>query len=168
MKKFLIVAVLTAVPVWLAAQGTTGQGVGASKAALAQLVADYWEWKLAQQPELATSVGRNEYNDRWRDWSKAARDKAREKRAEVLQQALYLSPGTLTDAERLSAHLLEYEMQAELDNETYLQMVRLSQQGGAHTQSFTTIDQMPARTVKDYDNLVARLRKVPGCVDQHI
>ena len=168
MKKILIVLVLAGVPVWLAAQGTTGQGVGASRAALAVLVADYWEWKLAQQPELATSVGRNEYNDRWRDWSKAARDKAREKRQEVLQQALYLSPGTLTDAERLSAHLLEYEMQAELDNEDYLQLVRLSQQGGAHTQVFTVINQMPARSITDYENIVARLRKVPGYVDQHL
>jgi uncharacterized protein (DUF885 family) len=168
MKRLCIVLTLVAAPAWLAAQGTTGQGVGASRAALAQVVADYWEWKLAQQPELATQVGRHEYNDRWRDWSKAARDRAREKRQEFLQQALYLGPGTLTDAERLSAHLLEYEMRAELDNEDYLLMVRLSQQGGAHTQIFTVIDQMPTRTVKDFENIVARLRRVPAYVDQQI
>ena len=108
MKRLLLVLVLATSPVWVVAQGPTGQGSGASRAALAQLVGDYWEWRLVQRPELATQVGRSDYNDRWRDLSKAAREKAREKRHEFLQRASALSPGALTDAERLSVQLLEY------------------------------------------------------------
>ena len=67
---------------------------GPSSQALPQLFDDYWEWRLAVQPELATRVGRAEHNDRWRDRSKAARDRLRNEREEYLQQAMYLSPAT--------------------------------------------------------------------------
>ena len=106
-KAALILALVTA-PALLTAQGIQGTfpapAVGASTAALYELFNSYWEWRLAQEPELATSVGRNEYNDRWRDWSKPARDRARAARQEFLQQLLYVGSGNLTPADRLSAH----------------------------------------------------------------
>ena len=68
---------------------------GPSSQTLAQLTGDYWEWRLAVQPETATRVGRTDHNDRWRDWSKAARDRLRKDREEFLQKAMYLSPGNL-------------------------------------------------------------------------
>jgi hypothetical protein len=50
---------------------------GPSSQTLHQILNDYWEWRLANEPELATRVGRREHNARWRDWSKAARDRVR-------------------------------------------------------------------------------------------
>ena len=38
---------------------------GPSSQALHQLFNDYWEWRLATEPELATQVGRTEHNGRW-------------------------------------------------------------------------------------------------------
>ena len=35
---------------------------GPSSQALHQLFNDYWEWRLATEPELATRVGRSEHN----------------------------------------------------------------------------------------------------------
>ena len=49
---------------------------GPSSQSLHQLWNDYWEWRLVEEPELATSVGRPHVNDRWRDLSKAARERA--------------------------------------------------------------------------------------------
>ena len=171
-KTALILALITA-PVLLAAQGIQGTfpapAVGASAAALYELFSSYWEWRLAYEPELATSVGRPEYNDRWRDWSKAARERARVRRQEFLQQLLYVGSGNLTPADRLSTHLLEWELRAALDGEQYSTLVqRVSQMSGGHTQVFTVVGQMPARTVKDYENIVARLRAVPAYVDQQL
>jgi hypothetical protein len=56
------------------------RGVGASEESLYSTFQSYWEWKLATQPELATRVGRTEFNDKWRDLSKAARDHQRKER----------------------------------------------------------------------------------------
>jgi prolyl oligopeptidase len=144
--------------------------VGASSTQLTQMFADYWNWRLQHAPELATQVGRHEFNDRWTDWSKSGRDRAREHRRDLLQQLLYVNAaGNLTDSMRLSANLLEWELRAALDGEEYTNLVlRVSQQSGAHTQVFSTIAAMPARTVKDYENILARLRGVPQYVDQNI
>ena len=174
-RKTAFIALLAALPLALAAQQPQkaptypAPAIGASSTSLHQQFAAYWEWRLAESPELATQVGRTEYNDRWRDWSKAARDRARVTRNEFLQQMLYIGTGNLTMSERLSAHLLEHEVRTELEGERYLHLVqRVSQMNGAHNQVFTVFNQMPARTVKDYDNMVARLRALPTYVDQTI
>jgi prolyl oligopeptidase len=172
-RKAALVLTLASTPFVVSTQGIPGTfpapAVGASVAALYELFTAYWEWRLANEPELATSIGRTEYNDRWRDWSKGARDRARVARQEFLQQLLYLGSGNLTPADRLSTHLLEWELRGALDGEPYQNIVqRLSQMSGAHSQVFTVIGQMPARTVRDYENLIARLRRVPGYVDQNI
>jgi uncharacterized protein (DUF885 family) len=144
--------------------------VGASSAALFQLYADYWNWRLSESPELATRVGRHEFDDRWRDWSKEARARATDRRREFLQQLLYVnSAGNLTEANRLTANLLEWELRAALETESYNNLVlRVSQLYGAHTDVFSTISGMPARTVGDYENLIARLRGLSRYVDQTI
>lgn len=143
--------------------------VGASIESLYQLFASYWEWKLAAQPELATTVGRTEYNDRWRDWSKAGRAKAREQRKAFLQELIYISTGNLRPGDRLSAEVLDWELRNAIDAETYGALTeRVSQQNGLHSDVFETIGQMPARTVKDYENIIARLRATPVYIDQNI
>ncbi len=172
-RKTAFIVALALAPVLVTAQGIQGTfpapAVGASTAALYELFTAYWEWRLANEPELATSIGRTDYNHRWRDWSKASRDRARVARQEFLQQLLYLGTGNLTPGDRLSTHLLEWELRSALDGEPYTQLAqRVSQMSGGHTQVFTVIGQMPARTVRDYENIVARLRAVPAYVDQNI
>ena len=173
MKKYLVVAALAALPMLALAQQQEptfpAPAVGASTAALRQMFLDYWEWRLSQDPVLATQMGRHEYNDRWADWSRAARQRARARREEFLQQVIYIGQGNLTRADRLSADLLEYELKTALDAEPYTLLVgRLTQQGGAHTQVLNAIDQMPTATVGDYENILARIRALPAYVDQHM
>ena len=143
--------------------------VGVSSAGLRQTFANYWQWRLADRPELATSVGRSEHNDRWTDWSKSARERRRAARQEFLQQVIYVSPGNLTLAEHLSADLLEYELRTALETETYADFVeRVSQVDGLHNDVFQVIEGMPARTVRDFENIIARLRALPAYIDQSI
>ena len=145
------------------------RGVGASEETLHSLFDSYWEWRLATQPELATRVGRTEFNDRWRDVSKRARDRAREQRKEFLQAVVYINTGNLTSSDRLSANVLQWELRNALEMERYSELVgTVSQQNGLHTDVFSTIDQMPARTVRDYENIIARLNAIPVYVDQRL
>jgi uncharacterized protein (DUF885 family) len=145
------------------------RGVGASEETLHSLFGTYWEWRLATQPELATRVGRPDFNDRWRDLSKRARDRAREQRKEYLQQLTYIATGNLTPADRLSAQVLQWELRNALEMEPYAELVSgVSQQGGFHADVFSVIDQMPAVTLRDYENIVARLNALPVLVDQYL
>jgi prolyl oligopeptidase len=143
--------------------------VGVSSAGLRQTIANYWQWRLADRPELATSAGKSEHDDRWTDWSKGARERRRAARQEFLQQVVYVSPGNLTAAEHLNADLLEYELRTTLEVEPWVELVeRVSQSDGLHNEVFAVIDQMPARSVRDYENILARLRALPTYVDQSI
>jgi uncharacterized protein (DUF885 family) len=169
----LVFLALAALP--LVVSGQQGEktfpapAVGVSSAGLRQTSANYWQWRLAESPELATRVGRIEHNDRWRDWSKAARARARVAREEFLQQVLYVGVGNLTASEHLSANLLEYELRTALEVGPYVDLVeRVSQSDGLHNEVFGVVDQMPARTVRDYENIIARLRALPTYIDQSI
>jgi uncharacterized protein (DUF885 family) len=167
-KRVLLVAALVATPVVMTGQGPE-RFSGPSSQTLLQLFGDYWRWRLAAEPELATSVGVTDFDDRWRDWSKEGRARVRAEREEMLQRAMYLSPGTLTPTLRFRAYLMEYELRSTLDAEPYRSMVEsLSPLTGAHNQVFDVVDQMPARTVADYERIIARLDKLPVYVDQHI
>jgi uncharacterized protein (DUF885 family) len=174
-KKSLVCAVIALATVPLVLSGQQGEqtfpapAVGVSSAGLRQTLANYWQWRLAESPELATRVGRIEHNDRWRDWSKAARARARVVREEFLQQVLYVGVGNLTTSEHLSVNLLEYELRTALEVEPYVNLVeRVSQSDGLHNEVFVVVDQMPARTVRDYENIIARLRALPTYIDQSI
>jgi uncharacterized protein (DUF885 family) len=143
--------------------------VGVSSAGLRQTFINYWNWRLANEPELATRVGLIEHNDRWQDWSKAARDRARAAREEFLRQVQYVSPGNLTLTEHLSADLLEYELKTALEAKDVLDLVQqVSQSDGLHNEVFEIVDQMPTRTVRDYENMIARFRALPAYIDQSI
>ena len=161
--------------IWVVAAGVGGHAQGPerfsgpSSQSLLQIFDEYWEWKIARRPELATQAGRREHNARWRDRSKVAREKDAYDLREWLQRTMWFSPGTLTPAMRLSAFVLESDIRDQLDSEPYLDAVELvSQSDGLHNRVFTVLDQMPAETVADYENIVARLHALPAYVDQAI
>ena len=142
---------------------------GPSSQSLLQLFDEYWEWKIAHHPELATSAGRREHNGRWTDLSKTARDREQYDLREYLQRAMYLSPGTLTPRMQLSAFLLESDIRDQIDSQPYLDAItQVSQSDGLHNRVVVTVDQMPAATVLDYEDIVARLRALPQYIDQGI
>ncbi len=65
--------------------------------------------------------------------------------------------------------MLRYHLQQILEGEdlqTYL--LRVSQLYSLHSDVYRTVDSMPTRTVKDYENIIARLNAVPAYVDQNI
>jgi len=170
----VLMVALAATPLALDGQQSTEKtfpapAVGVSSAGLRQTFENYWQWRLAESPDLATRVGKTEHNDRWRDWSREARARARRAREEYLRQVQYVSPGNLTASEHLSADLLEYELRSALESEDDLNLVgRVSQSDGLHNEVFAIVDQMPSRTVQDYENIVARLRAIPVYIDQSI
>jgi prolyl oligopeptidase len=136
---------------------------------LSAFFVQYFEERLRNEPELATTIGRHEYDDRWTDFSKQGRDARRARLRERSDRLEKLSLAGVSEQDLLSARLLSYDLRAQLDGldlETYL--LRVGQLNGSHTRVYLTIDRMPAFTVKDGENIIARLRAVPAYVDQHI
>jgi uncharacterized protein (DUF885 family) len=130
---------------------------------------DTFEQMLRSNPEMATSVGRHEYDDRWTDWSKAARDERRAFLEDRLARLAQYKGSGISPENQLTVRLIEYDFRSRLDAwdlETHL--MRVGQLFGFHNQVYLVVDRMPARTVHDYENILARLNAVPRLVDQNI
>ena len=129
---------------------------------------DTFEQMLRDDPQFATSVGRHGYDDRWTDWSKAAREKRRQFLADRLKMVTSLRSNASPE-NQLSLRIVEYDFRTRLnawDLTTHLLVV--GQLFGFHNRVYVLMDRMPARTVHDYENIIARLRAIPAYVDQNI
>jgi uncharacterized protein (DUF885 family) len=149
----------------------TAQGSSTNSPELAKFFSDYFEQRLKDSPEFATNVGRHEYDDRWSDLSKEgrARRKAHLEQALATDGKFYAQRASLSDQDRVSVELLRYDLRSELDAldlQTYL--LRVGQMTGFHNSVYLVIDRMPVFTVKDCENIIARIRAVPAYVDQNI
>jgi uncharacterized protein (DUF885 family) len=151
-------------PSAIAQQATTS-----SSPELSKFFADYFEERLRDEPEFATTAGRHEYDDRWSDLSKQGREQHRSHLQQRYDQLQKFPANGLSDQDKVSVELLRYDLRTQLDAldvETHL--LRVGQLFGMHNRVYTTIDRMPAFTVKDCENIIARIRAVPAYVDQNI
>ena len=128
-----------------------------------------FEQHLRDDPEFATSVGRHEYDDRWSDWSRTGREQRRTHLREQLEKLRTFPQASLSPADRLSARLMEYDLTLRLDAfDLEDELFAVMQQNGLHNRVYTVFDRMPARTARDYQNQLARLRAIPAYIDQNI
>lgn len=129
---------------------------------------EYHEAFLRENPEEATSLGRSEYNDRWRDWSPAARGRWLDAMRGFLQRLDAFRPDALNEQDRISLQLLRGMLERDIAGLPYeAWLTRVNQLFGLHTVVYLTIREMPARTPADYENILARLRAVPAYVEQN-
>jgi uncharacterized protein (DUF885 family) len=133
---------------------------------LKKLFQDYYETGLRFSPESATGAGRMEYNDRWTDWSTSAAPEERRYLQDFQRRLEAFRGAQLSEQDRLSVELLRYELNTSLEA-----LDRLRNYGvvnhffGPHLRVFSTMALAPTRTVKDYEDRIARLRAIPKFVD---
>ena len=143
--------------------------VPSSNETLHKFFADAFEEQLRDSPQLATAIGRHDYDERWNDWSRAGLDLRRAHIQQRLKQLNSFPLSGLSAQDQLSVRLLRYDLQQQLDAfdlETWL--LTMGQMYGLHNRVYLTVDRMPAHTLRDYQNIIARLRAVPLYVDQNI
>lgn len=141
----------------------------APNANLARFFSETFEERLRDRPEYATGAGRHEYDDRWTDWSKAGRELRRSHTQRALDQLNRFAQTNLPAADRLTVRVLQYDFRSELESEQpEIYIARVSQLNGFHNSIYQNVDGMPAHAIRDYENIIARLRAVPAFVDQNI
>ena len=129
---------------------------------------DTFEQMVRNDPEYATFVGRHEYDDRWTDWSKGARDERRRFFEQRLAQ-LNSAPAGEPAQDLLTRRVVRYDFESRLEAwELETHLLRVGQLGGFHDEVYDVIDRMPTRNIRDYENIITRLRALPTYVDQNI
>ena len=135
---------------------------------LHRVFSDYYEFLLRESPEMATSVGRSEYNDRWDDPSPEHRS---QRRAALDQFAtrLHRNAEPASGQDRLSYRILEWDLKDEIEEmDTMGPYNVVNHFFGGHLGVFSTMSIAPAKTIPDYENQIKRLRALPGWVDETI
>ena len=133
------------------------------------LFEDYYEEYLRENPEIATSLGRNEHDDRWRDWSRPARQRWTERIKHYRSELERFDPKELNLQDGISWRLLRSQLDLELAGIDYdAHLIRVNQLFGLHTSVLLTMREMPAREQSDYETMIARLRAVPAYIEQNI
>lgn len=130
---------------------------------------DTFETLLRSDPDFATGVGRHDYDDRWTDYSKAAR----ESRREFLQQSLTalgkFPAANMSPENQLTTRIVQFDFHSQLEAwDLSIHLLRVGQLFGFHNRVYLIIDRMPARTIKDYRNILSRLNGISTLVDQNI
>ena len=127
-----------------------------------------WEYTNVVFPEGATAVGYPGQNDRWTDLSVPAIQRRRTDFASELHVVRAISRSRLNPSDQLSYDIFKRGVEEFIEGTRFPEnLLRVSQLGGPQS-SAHTIGLMPAQTVKDYTDMIARLRALPAVVDQTI
>src|SRR5258706_429647 len=144
-----------------------GQSPETRRAELSRLLADEWKYTLRTQPELATQVGDNRYNDRLTDYS----DKAIAADLAHSRQSLHrfeaIDVAGFPERERLNHALMVRSLRTEIEDAQFKDWeMPATQIEGIHLRYASLVLDTPFRNVKDYRDYLARLHQIPRVLQQ--
>ena len=163
-----------ATPALRAADAPTATAPAADKAAqLDKFYADYWEALLKLNPLQATFQGDNRYNDQMPDFYSAEfRKQSHDFTREWLDKAQAIGSDGLQGQDLISYEIFVRDATESLEGEQYPDwMLPVDQMGSIATfaaQLGNGTGAQPFKTVKDYDNWLARGNRIPVLVDSII
>jgi uncharacterized protein (DUF885 family) len=131
------------------------------------LLADIWQDHLKHSPEFASSIGDKRYDDQLTDYSTKEVNAALARGREYIQRFSEIDTTGLPEQERLSADLMLRALIEAQEGAKFKEWeMPVNQFYGVHTD----LAQLPSRlqfdSVKDYDDYIARLKKVPTTFSQ--
>jgi uncharacterized protein (DUF885 family) len=136
---------------------------------LRRVIAQDWEYTMREYPEFATAVGYLGQNARWTDNSFEAIARRKRYVNDMLATIQTVDRAKLGPADQLNYDLFRRNFVDALQESRFPgELMAITQLGGVQQDVPSTIAQMPAATVHDYEDIVARLRAVPVLVDQTI
>ncbi len=156
----IAVLLLTVLPTALPAQPASD--------ALRKLCDDFMEFRYRAWPPLATFVGRIEYNHLWPDLTAGATQNQSRAIAEFTSRLNAIPRNRLAAQDRITAALLARRLADCIEEDRIDGLLAVGQMRGLHISVFLTVDRMPHRTLRDYENIIARLNGVGVLMDQQI
>lgn len=144
-----------------------------SHSTLDSLFNSYWEQRLKLYPLEATAVGDSRYNDLLPiSISDSYRDTLRQFYTDYLAKSKAISSSSLNEEDLVSKELFDYELNLNLQALSYPSHLAPINQFWSFTLEFPQLGSgtgnQPFKTVKDYQDFLARMQKFPAWVDTAI
>jgi uncharacterized protein (DUF885 family) len=137
------------------------------RAALNAVFHDYWEDQLEHDPEFASTIGDTRYNDKISDYSVAAVNEELEHELNFLTKLAAIDPSGLTDAEQTSRELLLRTLAEDQEAADFKEWeMPVTQMDGIYNTYPELVADLSFKTVKDYDDWIARLHAIPDAFAQ--
>ena len=145
----------------------------ATSAPLASLFNSYWEDRAKLFPLNATAQGDNRYNDQLpNDQTRAFRQQQQQFYQQYLASLGKLGRARLSAEDQVSYDIFQYEMQSRLDglklNTWMMPFAQFYSLPNTLGQLGAGTGAQPFKTVKDYDNWLARVGKFPVWADSAV
>ena len=126
-----------------------------------------WEYRMADSPETATYFGYPGHNHRWSDNSLKAFERRERDLAETLGVLDSVDTEKLSPEDRLNHTLFRYETATAIEWARFpTHLMPITQLRGIQQDAAQLISIMPTRRVEHYEDILARLRGLPGVVEQ--
>src|SRR2546427_569964 len=153
----------------LCAAGAGTPGRLSERPRLHELFRVNWESRMTEFPEFATYVGYAGQNARWPDNSLAAIERRQRELDEPLAVVKAIRRERLSTPDRLNYDLFRRRLEREIEGNRFKdEDFAITQRDGVQQDVAQLVVQMPATSVPDYENILARLNGVPALVDQTI
>ncbi len=131
------------------------------------IFSDYWQDQLKHEPEFASSIGDNRYNDQLQDYSVPAYNDSLARGRGFLSRLAEVDTAGMSTQEQLSKDLLVHELiQKQQEARFKPWEMPVTQFDGLQIALPQLVPQLTFNSVKDYDDYIARLKKVPLAFQQ--
>jgi len=128
---------------------------------------DEWQYELRTSPEFATSIGDSRYNDQLSDNSPEFFRADVEQKRKFLAGFEAIDPSGFSEQDRLSHDLIVRQLRQEIEGAKFKNWeMPVNQMGGPHLEFPDLVTLTPFKSVKDYEDYISRLHKIPHAFDQ--
>lgn len=136
---------------------------------LSALMDQIWEWNMYRYPEFATSVSFPGQNDRWTDLSEPALAADDVQTRKFLEELNKIKRKELNSSQRIDYDLLHWDLQQRVQSQQFpSEYLQINQLGGLQQSAEYTLSISPQKTLKDYQDILSRMEKLPRHIEQTI
>ena len=126
-----------------------------------------WQYELRTSPEFATSIGDPRYNDKLSDNSPEFFRSDVEQKRKFLAGFEAIDPTGFSEPDRCSRDLMIRQLRQEIEGAQFKNWeMPVNQMGGPHLELPDLVTLTPFKSVKDYEDYISRLHKIPHLFDQ--
>jgi len=133
------------------------------------LLDEEWQYELRSDPEMATTLGDNRYNDRLTDHSPQFHESDLEAKRNFLARFEAVDPVGFPPQDALSRTLMIRNLRREIEGAQFKSWeMPVNQMAGPHIDLLDLVTLTPFNDLHDYDNYQSRLHQVSRALDQTI
>jgi uncharacterized protein (DUF885 family) len=150
-------------------QAAPADSAAARSNALSSLFSEIWQDRLKHSPEYASFLGDKRYNDQWTDYSVQEVNASLARGRVFLDRLSVIDTTGLPAQEVLSRDLMVRDLTDAQEAARFKEWeMPVNQFSGFHTEMPRLVSDLSFDSVKDYDDYITRLKKIPTVFSQNM